>query len=1012
MTDGPGLFTIPAGVPFVDALAAGILSETKGDPLALADYVILLPTRRACRSLREGFLRVTAGEPLLLPRMRPIGDVAADDVAMGEDSGLESLDLPPAISDQRRLLLLARLILQWDTALSDAARTAMTPDHAVRLARELARLIDQVQTERLSFDALDALVPTEHALHWEDTLEFLRLVTTHWPAILEAEGCLDPADRRNRLIEGLAKRWSEVPPTGPVVAAGSTGSVPATADLLAVIAALPHGRVVLPGLDEAAADDLWSAIAADPTHPQYGMARLLDRLGADRDAVRDWPAHLGPDGTADRAAVVAEALRPAETTGAWRALPRLREQAAAAVQGAGVDAAALRRIVAPGDKEEADVIALLLRQCLETPGRTAALVTPDRRLARRVAASLRRWGIEIDDSAGLPLSETAPGVFFRAVAEAACQALSPVALLSACKHPLAAGGLAPAAFRRRIRGLETAVLRGPKPAPGVDGLQRALRQAQDAAEHSAESWAETPVEDLIGILAACFEPLTEAVSQREISFATLLQAHVAAAEALARSDGEPGAARLWDGEAGEALAAFVNGLHHAADALSALPPASYPDMLEALMIGQVVRPRYGRHARLHIWGPLEARLQHADLVVLGGLNEGVWPADPAPDPWMSRPMRERFGLPLPERRIGLAAHDFAQLACASEVVLTRAQKSDGTPTVPSRWLLRLETVLQGCGLGEAFAPDTAWLGLQRGLAAVDAHRPMAAPAPTPPVEARPRRLSVTRIETWIRDPYGIYAREVLGLRPLDPLEADPGAADRGTIIHQALDDFQRAHPDSLPDDALARLLALGRAAFGPTLARPAVRAFWWPRFERIAAWFVKQEAGRRAAVTATATEVHGRIEIAGPAGPFTLTATADRIDRFADGGLSIVDYKTGAAPSDKQVWAGYAPQLPLEAVIAGQGGFDGVTPGPVAELAHWRLTGGSTPAEVRRIDGDLGELAAKARAILAGLVRAFDDPAMPYHVVPHPDPVRRPRFNDYEHLERMREWAASDGEEA
>ena len=159
MTGGPGLFTIPAGVPFVDALAAGILTETTGDPLALADYVILLPTRRACRSLREGFLRVTAGEPLLLPRMQPIGDVAADDVAMGEDSGLESLDLPPAVSDQRRMLLLARLILQWDTALNDAARTAMTPDHAVRLARELARLIDQVQTERLSFDALDALGP-------------------------------------------------------------------------------------------------------------------------------------------------------------------------------------------------------------------------------------------------------------------------------------------------------------------------------------------------------------------------------------------------------------------------------------------------------------------------------------------------------------------------------------------------------------------------------------------------------------------------------------------------------------------------------------------------------------------------------------------------------------------------------------------------------------------------------------------------------------------------------------
>ena len=1004
MTDGPGLFTIPAGVPFVDALAAGILLETADDPLALADYVILLPTRRACRAMRDGFLRVTQGKPLLLPRMRPIGDVEADDLMAGEDTGLESLDLPPAISDQRRMLLLARLILQWDTALTDVARTAMTPDHAVRLARELARLIDQVQTERLSFDALDALVPAEHALHWEDTLEFLRLVTTHWPAILESEGCLDPADRRNRLIETLVRRWSAAPPAGPVIAAGTTGSVPATADLLAVIAELPRGRVVLPGLDTAAEDELWEAVAADPTHPQYGMARLLDRLSVGRDAVREWPAIPAPNGAADRAAVVAEALRPAETTGAWRALPRLRAQALVALPGDGAKTSALRRIVTPGDKEEADVIALLLRHNLETPGRTAALVTPDRRLARRVAASLRRWGIDIDDSAGRPLGESPPGVFFRAVAEAACESLSPVAFLAACKHPLAAAGLAPVAFRRCIRHLETALLRGPKPAPGIDGLRLTLQESRQ------ESDAE--LTDLIDTLAGCFGPLIDAVSQREIGFADLLRAHVVAAEALARSDSENGAARLWDGEAGEALAAFVNDLHHAANALPAVSPFAYPDMLEALMAGQVVRPRFGRHARLHIWGPLEARLQHADLIVLGGLNEGVWPADPAPDPWMSRPMRERFGLPLPERRIGLAAHDFAQLVCAPEVVLTRAEKSDGTPTVPSRWLLRLETVLQGCGLAEEFASDTAWLGLQRGLAAVDAHRPMAAPAPTPPVDARPRRLSVTRVETWIRDPYGIYARHVLGLRPLDPLEADPGAADRGTIIHQALDDFQRAHPDALPEDALARLLALGRAAFGATLARPAVRAFWWPRFERIAVWFVKQEAARRAAVAATATEVTGRIDVAGPAGPFTLTATADRIDRFANGGLALVDYKTGAAPSDKQVWAGYAPQLPLEAVIAGQGGFEGVAPGPVEELAHWRLTGGSTPAEVRRIDGDLDELAAKAQAILLGLVRAFDDPEMPYHVVPYPDPARRPRFNDYEHLERMREWAAGEGDGA
>jgi ATP-dependent helicase/nuclease subunit B len=430
-------------------------------------------------------------------------------------------------------------------------------------------------------------------------------------------------------------------------------------------------------------------------------------------------------------------------------------------------------------------------------------------------------------------------------------------------------------------------------------------------------------------------------------------------------------------------------------------------MLDALMAGQVVRPRFGRHPRLNIWGPLEARLQSADLVVLGGLNEGGWPADPAPDPWMSRPMRESFGLPLPERRIGLAAHDFAQLICAREVVLTRAQKTEGTPTVPSRWLLRLETVLAGCGLIDAFRPDARWLGLQQGLIAADEHRPIDPPAPCPPVSARPRRLSVTRIETWVRDPYAVYARDILRLRPLDPLEADPGAAERGTIIHEALDRFLRAYPDALPDDALERLSAIGAEAFGATLARPAVRAFWWPRFERIARWFLSREAERRAMVAATATEISGRLEIDGPAGPFVLTATADRIDRLAGGGLVIIDYKTGAAPSDKQVWAGYAPQLPLEAAMAHRGGFDGIAAGPVEELAHWRLTGGNPPGEVRAIGGDLSELAAEAHDGLVKLIAAFDAAETPYYVIPNP--ARIPRFNDYEHLERLGEWPVEDG---
>jgi ATP-dependent helicase/nuclease subunit B len=1007
MTARNGFYTIPSGAAFVDALAAGVLAECDGEPLTLARYTILLPTRRACRSLREAFLRVTEGRPLLLPRMQALGDVEAETEFATEGPGFDTADLPPAISEPRRLLLLAHRILQWNDKLDPGRRVEMTPDHAVRLAGELARLIDRVQTERLSFDALRTLVLPELAQHWEQTLEFLELVTADWPAMLKAEGALDPAERRNQLLEKLAATWQERPPAYPVVAAGSTGSVPATADLFAVIAAMPQGRVVLPGLDCETDEETWAAILEDQTHPQHGMARLLGRLEIDRADVEVWP-HDGfrHDAARARSALLAEALRPAETTDRWQALDRFGETAHAAL-GDRVASSRLSRVVCPGDREEGEVIALILRHALETDGKTAALVTPDRRLARRVAAALQRWEIVIDDSAGIPLDKTGPGVFLRLIAEMVADSFSPVALLSACKHPFAAGGMAAAAMRRATRLLERWALRGPKPAGGIDGLRQAVGASDD--ERGPTAAERDAIEGLIDRLAEASAPLVRACAANEVPFRTLIEAHVESAERFAATDDEDGATRLWAGEAGEALAVFINGLLQAADALPAIPPESYPDMLDALMAGQAVRPRYGRHPRLNIWGPLEARLQHADLIVLGGFNEGVWPGDPSPDPWMSRPMQDAFGLPLPERRIGLAAHDFAQLAAAPEVVLTRAEKTDGTPTVPSRWLLRLETVLRGCGAADDFAPNPRWIGYQKGLNAPGAHRPVCPPMPRPPVAARPRRLSVTRIELWMRDPYSIYAREILKLRPLDPLEADPGAAERGTMIHDALDAFLQEFSGALPDDAETRLIAIGKEKFGSALSRPAVRAFWWPRFVRIARWFVAQERLERAAIAASRTEVIGRHEISAPAGPFLLTAHADRIDRRVEGSLAIIDYKTGTVPSEKQIKAGYAPQLPLEAVIAEGGGFDGVAGAAVGRLAHWRLSGGEPPGEIREVKQDVPQLAAEARARLVALIAAFDRAETPYVSTPEPD--WPPSYPEYDHLARLHEWLGGGGDE-
>ncbi len=990
MTRTPHVFSIPAGVPFLDALAKGLLTEFAGKPEELSRVRVFLPTRRSVRTLSEAFLRQSEGAALLLPRLTPLGDVDADDLLLtaGEDDGFEDAELPPALPDMRRRLLLARLIETFEQRTAGQKRGA---DHAVRLAAELARLLDRVETERLGFDRLASLVPAEYAAHWRVTLDFLRIVTEHWPAVLEEENALDPAQRRNRLLEAQAARWRAAPPEEPVIAAGSTGSIPATAELLSVIARLPRGRVVLPGLDTAMDGESWERL--EPSHPQFALRFLLERLDVPRDRVRPWHDLKMPA----RGPLLTETMRPAATSEAWR-------RAEGTISTDALDG--FERIDCPGPMEEAGVIALRLRHVLETPGKTAALVTPDRDLARRVAAELRRWDIEVDDSAGMPLGATPPGAFLRLLAAAVAERFAPVPLLALLKHPLAACGLDPGAFRAQARALETAALRGPRPAPGLAGVRASLADAPvKAAERKR-------LEGFVDRIARHVTPFVEILSRPGVAFDAVLTAHVQAAEALAASSEKDGAERLWAGEDGEGAARFVAELHASAPLLQDDAGEAYAAVLGALLDGAVVRPRYGRHPRLHIWGPIEARLQSADLMVLGGLNEGTWPRLAASDPWMSRPMQSDFGLPEPERRIGQSAHDFVQAASGGEVVLTRAARAEGAPTVPSRWLLRLGTVLKGAGLLDGMVArgawgDSPWSVWQRALDASGEAVPRAArPEPRPPVAARPRELRLTEIGTWMRNPYAIYARHVLALKPLDPIDADPGAAERGTILHEALHDFLKAYPDGMPESALGKLLDAGRAAFGAALERPGVAAFWWPRFERVARWFV--ETASQPGVRTVATEVSGRIEIDAPAGKFVLRARADRIDRLPGGGLSVIDYKTGGVPRAADVEAGIEPQLPLEALIASAGGFEGVPGSAVAELAYWRLTGRDPAGEIRRLDGDPMIAAAEALAGLSALVAAFDDPVQPYAA--HPDPDRPVPYDDYAHLARVKEWAVEEGE--
>ena len=466
---------------------------------------------------------------------------------------------------------------------------------------------------------------------------------------------------------------------------------------------------------------------------------------------------------------------------------------------------------------------------------------------------------------------------------------------------------------------------------------------------------------------------------------------------------------LWAGDAGEALAAAIADIMDAAREIAEIAPADYPATLGALLQGVAVRPRYGRHARLFIWGPLEARLQRADLTILGGLNEGTWPAEPQPDPWLSRPMRARFGLPPLERRIGLAAHDFVQAATAPEVVLSRALRIEGAPTVPARWLLRLDALLTALGAPDVLARPSQIEAWADGLDRPERFEPMAPPAPRPPLAMRPRKLSVTQIGTWMADPYAIYAREILRLRKLDPLDAEIGPADRGNLVHHVLDRFLREYRTAVPNNAEQIFRDIAEEVLrDASAARPSVWAYWRPRLGRIAQWFVEEERRRRQTARPLATEIKGQVSFAGPAGPFLLTAKADRIDQIAAGRLGIIDYKTGSVPSAKDVERGLSPQLPLEAVIAEAGGFDQLAAAVVGELAYWRMTGGRESGSVQSIaEGDkAAALAAEAREGLIQLIALFDDPAMPYEPVPWPE--RTPRYSDYRHLARIAEWSQAE----
>ena len=1004
MTSKPRVFTIPASAPFlrmlIDALLddrLGLNFKIDGDPLALAQVTLYLPTRRACRLARDVFRQRT--DAAILPRIVPIGDVDEDELAFAEAAGGENasavLDLPPALGGLERKIVLAQLILKWADTIAlklgdQAPLVANNPQTAFALANDLARLMDDMAMRQVSWDRLDDLVPDELDKYWELTLDFLKFIRPLWQDYLKKSGQIEPAERRDKLIAAEAKRLAGT--KAPVIAAGSTGSIPATATLLATIASLPHGAVVLPGLDTDLDAETWKSIAeaggeAAHGHPQFAMAALLARIGAVRETVHT----LGAPAAHGRERLASEALRPAEASALWR--DHLNKKDFAAHADAAM--ASLSVIEAASAEEEALAIAVTLREAMNEPGNTAALVTPDRALARRVLAALGRWNVPVDDSGGDALPDTPGGVFARLAAEVALEGVEPVTLLALLKHPLCTMADAGA-----VSTLERAVLRGPRPKSGTAGLVAALETFRaerpklhrtDPRRFLSEGQLDAAAV-LIAKLKTALAPL-ETLPRTTHAFRALAERH---AQVIVALGGIP-----------EELALAFEEIIET----GSLPvePGDYAELFQAVIADRKVR-RPEADVRVRVYGAIEARLQSVDRLVLGGLVEGMWPPETRGDPWLSRPMRHALGLDLPERRIGLSAHDFAQALGAREVILTRAARVGGAPTVASRFVQRLAAVAGKDRWDEALARGARYAELARRLDEPAATNPWPRPEPRPPLAARPRQLSVTEIEDLLRDPYTIYAKHVLKLQPLDAIDTPPGAADRGTLIHDSIGEFATTypHPGNMPDDPVGALRTIGERHFQPLADFPEARAFWWPRFLRIAEWLARIEIARRAKLTKLDAEIGGNIEIPFGGETFKLTVRADRIEHLKDGGYAVLDYKTGAPPSEKQVRTGLSPQLTLEAAILSRGGFKDIPAGSsVTELMYVRLRGGAVAGEEKPIKftegGPPDAHAEIAVAKLAEVLAQFADPNSPYYSLLHP--MWSNHYGTYDHLARVQEWS-------
>ena len=992
------LCSIAPGNAFLRVLAEALLD---GFPLSkdqarppLSAWTVLVPTRRSARVLEQTLFEAAGQRALVMPRIKPIGDIDEDLI----DDSLPIDGVPNAISKAGQLHLLHKLVKDWAKSNPHyglATDILASPVQCFNLSRSLQDLLTQTETEETSFDKLQSVYDLDLAGHRAAILSLLGIIATDLPSCLHKASLLGPAARRNRMIRLEAARIIEGRHVGPIIAAGSTGTNPATRELLKAIATHPQGAVILPGLDLDMDDLAWSAVA--PEHPQFAMALLLQQWGFERQNVQA----LGAEAQV-RPWLLNTALRPTAVADTWRdAIAKAPASVADLLKG-------LSLVEADDRHEEARIIALRLRHHLVEAKGTAAVITPDRNLAQRIKVELAHWNLVIDDSSGEALSHVGAGALLVLLIKALQEDFVASSLLALLHHPFCCMGHARNDFLKLVRQLEVACFRGQPAAAGIGGLaKRVAAAAKDAGSNShthplLKVLADGDWQNLLA-LAAEIEAL---LGSFEKTTSQPLDVHIASLEAILIA-----LSPLFGNSSGDRLMEVLASLKVESAWGAELDFAEAAPLLLHHLEQETLRPPQQQETRLQLYGLLEARLMTADLVILAGLNETSWPATAQSGPWLNRPMRKSFGLQQPEREIGLTAHDFAQNFNHPQVLVSWSKRASDQPLLPSRWILRLRAVLEVLGVPRENHLHTDYNRIARQMQQPRTFSPLPRPEARPPVAARPRRFSVSDVENLIRDSYHIHAQKILALQPLDPPDDDLDAALRGNLIHAALhhfalDDFKSDETD------IRRLLAHGNAVFQPYMDMAEVKFFWWPRFVRMAHAFLPIERQFRSNGQLVWPEAKAKHRFLLAGEEHMLTARADRVDCIAEGTYRLLDFKSGSIPTPKQVASGFSPQLPLEAALLGRGAFENIEAGEVTEAHYVGVSGGAKPAHLVAADkdqtmGDLGEVHFEN---LQKLLTAFlnrDTPYIPrHHLLRVEAPAR------FDHLSRRLEWEMANDKKA